>query len=722
MPSRSIVTVTLIVSVATAVAAGIASYDATRVLARASDALLHTKEATLAVERTLSLVRDAETGQRGFLLTGREAYLEPYARALAEIDKQFVHLETLLVDDDAARADLTALSGLITAKTGELARTIVLAKGGTRDAAIAVVLTDEGQLAMRSIRELVARMELREQQQLAVQRLEWLEATATAGRSTAALTLLAVVLLGVLTGVSRRDSARIRASERRLAVTMRSIGDGVIVTDAQGAITMLNGVAEDLTGWTAQEAEGKPLDLVFRIVHEESRQPAENPVTRVLREGRIVGLATHTALLRKDGTERPISDSAAPVFDAERSLIGVVLVFRDATAQRDTERVLRDADRKKDEFLAILAHELRNPLAPIRQAAQIARFTGTTEEQRRWTLDVIDRQVGHMARLLDDLLDVARITRGTLEIRRSRVQLSSVVQDALEMARPLLDAHRHTLDIISPSQDLVLDADPLRLAQVIGNLLTNAAKYTPPAGHIRLSVRRDGDFAVVQVADNGIGLSEDALGKVFDMFVQIDPPFDRAEPGLGIGLALTKGLIALHHGDIEARSAGPGLGSEFIVRLPLASIAHVPAMPPHKAEPRPSISLRVLVADDNRDAADSLALLLKMQGHHVNVAYDGEQALRSLESETPDIALLDIGMPKLSGYEVAERIRAQDGASGIALVAITGWGQTPDEQRARAAGFDHHLIKPVEVDTVLDLVAHSARAVDDSHANLGAST
>jgi signal transduction histidine kinase len=446
------------------------------------------------------------------------------------------------------------------------------------------------------------------------------------------------------------------------------------------------------------------MDEVFRIVNEETRATVESPVGRVLREGGIVGLANHTLLIRRDGVETPIEDSAAPIVDHHGEVIGVVLVFRDATESRAAERAREEADRRKDEFLAVLAHELRNPLAPIRQAAQIARSPGVTDEQVKWSFDVIDRQIGHMARLLDDLMDVSRITRGILEVRRSTVELSTVIDAAIEMARPLIDSREHTLTIDVPEEPLTLDADPLRLAQVIGNLLTNAAKFTARGGRIELRVRRENGQVALSISDNGLGLSAESLSAVFQMFAQVGTPLERSESGLGIGLALSKGLVDLHGGTIEAHSAGIGHGSEFIVRLPLVSGTVADRLVP---APAPSAhvngGLKVLVADDNADAAESLAMLLQLHGHEVQQAHDGKLALDKILSMQPDVALLDIGMPNLNGYEVAECVRKQSWGSHVTLVAITGWGQQEDRQRASAAGFDHHWVKPVEPDAVLAL-------------------
>jgi signal transduction histidine kinase len=356
---------------------------------------------------------------------------------------------------------------------------------------------------------------------------------------------------------------------------------------------------------------------------------------------------------------------------------------------------LRDTDRRKDEFLATLAHELRNPLAPIRQAALISQSPGATAEQKNWSHEVITRQVHHMSLLLDDLLDISRITRGTLELRKQRTDLAGVIEAAVETARPAIDAKRHRLSVELPRVAVQLEADPLRLSQVLSNLLTNAAKYTDPEGQLRLVSEVIGGDVVIRVIDNGIGISPAALPNIFQMFSQVKSVRDRSDGGLGIGLALSRGLIALHSGRLEAHSAGLGHGSEFSVHLPTSVHGMTePASPPAPAAAA-NRQRRILVADDNVDAAESLAMLLRLDGHEVELATNGTDALQVFERTRPEVAILDIGMPGLSGYEVAQRIRG-NGHNEVLLIAVTGWGQDADKARATEAGFDHHFTKPVE--------------------------
>jgi PAS domain S-box-containing protein len=805
------------------------------------------------------------------------------------------------------------------------------------------------------------------------------------------------------------ENARVIFAEReRLHVTLSSIGDAVISTDAEGRVNFLNPVAQRLVGWTNEEAAGRNLEEVFHIVNETTRRTVENPALRALREGVIIGLANHTVLISKQGIECPIDDAAAPIRDDEGRVFGSVLVFRDITERRrneqrlreseqrfreladampqivwtarpdgqidylndrwteftglpptvgnqewanllhpdeaplaserwaasvrtgepfemqlrlrergqqtyrwhlirtiavldqagrvkrwfgtatdihdqkraeessrylahasaqlasvvdyestlqkvanlavphfadwaaadvidgdtlrrlavahqDPERVqlvhelmrlyppdpqspsgvsavlrsgqpelipditdellaqharderhlnlirslglrsyicvplvvsgqpfgaltfataesgrkytpadlalavelanrtsiaiensqlyeaLREADRRKDEFLATLAHELRNPLAPIRNSLQILKMPRVDAETVERSRDMMERQVHHLVRLVDDLLDVSRVMRGKIELRRERIELATVVARAVETIQPLIDAQGHQLNVSLPSESLLIDADPVRLAQVVGNLLTNAAKYTEVNGRIWLSAEAHGDTAVVRVRDSGIGLAPEMVPRIFDLFVQVDHASTRAQGGLGIGLTLVKNLVEMHHGTVEAHSAGLGRGSEFVVRLPIIT---QPLEQPRTARPPPppaASGYRLLVVDDNRDAANSLAMLLRLKGHEVRVAFSGASALELLQTYRPDVVFLDIGMPGMDGYEVARQIRQTPGLEKIVLAALTGWGQQEDRRRTAEAGFNHHLVKPPEPEAIERIVSSLAK-------------
>jgi signal transduction histidine kinase/CheY-like chemotaxis protein len=393
----------------------------------------------------------------------------------------------------------------------------------------------------------------------------------------------------------------------------------------------------------------------------------------------------------------------------------VELYARRAAESIDTTRLDREtqeADRRKGEFLAMLGHELRNPLAPILNALHVMRLPGVSPCEVDQARGVAERQVRHLARLVDDLLDVSRVSRGKIDLRKGRVDLRNSVCRAVETVRPLIEARHHELTLTLPEEPLDLVADAARIDQVLACLLSNAAKYTEPGGRINLAAARDGDEAVVRVCDNGIGIEPDLLPHVFELFTQADRSLDRSQGGLGIGLTLVHRLVELHGGRVTACSAGIGRGSEFLVYLPLATAGcsiHDTA-DPHPAPGRATFVTqprRVLVVDDNIDAARILARLLSADGHRVDVAHDGRKALEIAQVCAPEVVLLDIGLPELNGYEVASRIRSLAGLERVVLVALTGYGQAADRIRASAAGFDHHLVKPVDLEVVRDLIART---------------
>ena len=421
---------------------------------------------------------------------------------------------------------------------------------------------------------------------------------------------------------------------------------------------------------------------------------------------------------RSNGEIRHIVGRAKTIFageGAERHPVRTVGAELDVTGRRrvearlrQSEEALRKADQRKDEFLATLAHELRNPLAPIRTAAEMLTLPNLADEQLSWSRQVIYRQVEHMSRLLDDLLDVARITRGKLQLRLQPVDLGTIVDTAVEAARPIIAARKHGLTVDLAPEIPSFDADPVRLAQVLSNLLTNSAKYTDSPGRISLTARIEDGFVRISVKDNGIGLSRAALGDIFTMFSQVQDSHERTEGGLGIGLALVKGLVDLHGGRIEVFSDGPGHGSEFVVTLPCETLGVQPIEPDAAdTSSRQRISRKILVADDNQDAANTLALLLRLAGHDVRTAHCGQAALTLANEFHPEFALLDIGMPDLNGYDVARELRRTDTGKDVRLIALTGWGQDEDKRRARDAGFDHHLTKPIDPHRLEELLSRS---------------
>jgi signal transduction histidine kinase len=366
------------------------------------------------------------------------------------------------------------------------------------------------------------------------------------------------------------------------------------------------------------------------------------------------------------------------------------------------EQALRAADRRKDEFLATLGHELRNPLAPILNSLEILKLSGAVADgSAAHACAVMDRQVHHLNRLVDDLLEVSRITRGVIEVKKEPQDLVAIVRAAIDTSRPVLEGFRHDLIVNAPAEEICVAGDAVRLAQVFSNLLNNAAKYTNHGGHIVITIATDDHHATVSVKDDGIGIAPNLLGSVFDMFMQVDRSTRRAQGGLGIGLTLVKSLVGMHGGTVEARSDGPGLGSEFVVRLPLLAAE---AKPEASRTIAPLPRRRILIVDDSRDGGESMTVLLRVLGAEVQLVHSGRAALQAVDEFKPDVVLLDIGMPGMDGYEVARRIRANHANRGMMLIALTGWGQDEDRQRSAAAGFNHHLVKPADIDQLRQLL------------------
>ncbi|HEY3634121.1 MAG TPA: PAS domain S-box protein, partial [Caldimonas sp.] len=937
----------------------------TKQLRDESAAVQRSTELLLALDNVLSLAVDAETGQRGYVITGKKEYLAPYRAAVGSIHAQMDALERLVGDDPVQQRLMADVRRRVGAKLGELEVTIALRDRSGFDLARDAIVLGAGHVEMEALRATAAQMAAHETTRLlareqAAKRTYW---AALLGEGVAAAAAVAV-LIGLSLLLARHLRARDRTEQllaaqgELLRTTLASIGDAVITTDTEGRIDQLNAVAEAVTGWSSAEARGQPLDAVFAIVNEATRAPAENPASRALRDGVVVGLANHTRLIRRDGSELPIDDSAAPIRDAAGTVHGCVLVFRDIserraadralaeaqarlsrivtdmaiptmvyaedgevilinqawteisgytaeelktipawtkkaygeraetmnaviaslfdleasidngereittasggtriwhfvtapigrdptgrrmlvtnaidvtegrrldqaladkearmrlamdaanygdweldrasakmvwsaqtrkllgvgadepishglfqarvhpddrarrqdcvadawvtgvlsneyrivrpdgqvrwmssrgrvirgpdghermlgvigdiTEQKKAEHALKDADRRKDEFLATLSHELRNPLAPLRNSLAVLQRSAGDPELFEKVGGVMERQLGHLVRLIDDLLDVSRFSLDKLTLRLEPTDLAAVIEHAVEGCRPAAERSGHVVELRLPEFAVKLQADRARLSQVFSNLIGNACKFTPDGGHVRVAARIDGDRAVVSVRDDGIGIAVGDLGRVFDMFAQVDESFERTNGGLGIGLTLVRRLVEMHGGTVVAKSAGLGQGSEFVVTLPLAPARAV--APPVGAGNGAAASaqrMRMLVVDDNGDSAESLALLLSLAGHETHIARDGPEALTRADALRPDAVLLDLGLPGLSGYEVCKRLRVEPWARAIPIIAITGWGQADDRRRSKEAGFDAHLVKPVVLDELTALL------------------
>jgi PAS domain S-box-containing protein len=488
--------------------------------------------------------------------------------------------------------------------------------------------------------------------------------------------------------------------QSRLAAIVESSDDAIISKTLDGVITSWNSAAERLFGYSAAEAIGKPITLVIPA----DRRDEERTIIERLRQGERID-HYETIRISRHGKEIDISLTISPIRDDRGRIIGASTIAREITERKRVEQALKDADRRKDEFLAMLAHELRNPLAPLRSSLQVLRMTRSNDKVIDQTRGIMQRQVDHMVRLIDDLLDISRISRGKLELLKQRIPLAAVIDIALETCDPLIKKNHHELIVTMPPHPLFIEADQVRVTQVLDNLLTNASKFTPAGGTIWLKAERDNDQAVISVKDTGCGIAPEMLTSIFEMFAQAQQSLERSQGGLGIGLTLVKRLVEMHGGSVEARSAGLGKGSEFVIRLPLAgSVIEQHRLSDAKPPPPPA-GKRVLVADDNHDAAECLGLMLEMMGNEVRTAHDGQEAVELAETFRPQIILLDLGMPGLSGYDAARLIRQQSWSKNVRLVALTGWGQEEDKQRTRAAGFDHHLVKPAEPELLEKLLA-----------------
>jgi PAS domain S-box-containing protein len=508
------------------------------------------------------------------------------------------------------------------------------------------------------------------------------------------------LLLIILTATGNAVSKEIRAKDRHL----QHVTDNAAIMVAQCGRDLrykfANKTFARFLGRPLNDILGKPIQ---EILEPETLTTIEPYIDRVLRGERV----EYEAEMAFAGAGRRfVRGEYVPDYDRDGNVTGWIAAITDITERKRIEDALLTADRRKDEFLATLAHELRNPLAPIRTASALMPMQGQLSPEQVRSLEMIDRQVSQMARLLDDLLDVSRITRDRLELRREPVELSSIVHDAIEMSRPLLDSGKHELSVTLPTEPIFLDADEVRLTQVFGNLLNNACKYTPEGGRIGIAMTRRGADAVIEVTDNGMGIPRDKLESVFDMFSQVDPSLERTHGGLGIGLHLVKRIVELHGGRVEAHSDGPGRGARFVVILSEDSAAQT-APRTVAVSPPPIPSRRVLVVDDNADAADSLSTLLEFGGHQTEIARDGFEAIEKARSYRPDVILLDIGLPGLNGYETCRRIREFSEPNSPIIVALTGWGGAADREKSKQAGFDAHLVKPVDAKRLWQLLGLS---------------
>jgi PAS domain S-box-containing protein len=507
--------------------------------------------------------------------------------------------------------------------------------------------------------------------------------------------------------------AALRDSEDRFRTLVQNLTDyAIFMLDAKGRITYWTEGARRVSGYRAEEVMGRHLAMFYtqdaQHAAEAERELAIAAATgRVEREGWRV---------KKSGERVWVNEIATALYGPDGRLTGFTKISRDLTERKKSEDALREADQRKDEFLATLAHELRNPLAPLRNGLHILRLTSSPDSPSRPTVEMMDRQLTHLVRLVDDLLDVARIRTGKIGLQKKPLYLREVLTASIEAARAAIDANKHRLRVEIPDEDLQVEGDFDRLAQVLQNLLSNAAKYMDPGGEIAVRLERENATAVLRVLDNGVGIPEADLPRVFELFSQVRSHEGRAAGGLGIGLSLVRTLVELHGGTIQAHSDGPGSGSEFVVRLPLwqrdarvASSTSGEALSPENEPHR-----RVLIVDDNVDAAATLATLFTMRGHQVEIAHDGLEAIETVKRFSPELVMMDLGMPRMDGLEATRHLRALPGGDAMQIIALTGWGQESDRARTRAAGFDAHLVKPLDQAVLWDLLKQARAARMDA--------
>lgn len=502
---------------------------------------------------------------------------------------------------------------------------------------------------------------------------------------------------------------KISKSDLEFRRLLEKLPAAAYLCDAQGLITYCNRHAVAL--WGRAPALNDPADRFcgsFKLFSVDGTPIPHDKcwMAQALNHGKEYN-GEEIIIERPDGSRWTALAHANPFFDEAGKVCGAVNVLVDISDRKRSEEVLRQADRNKNDFLAMLAHELRNPLAPLRNGLQIMQLSNNDSAMTAEACKMMERQIANMVRLIDDLLDLSRISKGKLELRKEKIDLRMVVQDALETSRPLIEGASHRLSVVMPAQPVFVCVDRGRLAQVFANLLNNSAKYTERGGQITLTVERQGTDAVVKVKDNGMGISPAVLPKVFELFTQADRSLERTQSGLGIGLSVVRGLVDMHGGIVEATSEGLGKGSEFIVRLSTA------VSPDLEAEQKdggngniyaPS-KYRILVVDDNKDAAISLAMMLKIMGHDTRTAHDGIEAVEAAQAFLPDVVMLDIGLPKLNGYDVCRRIRGKAWGKDMILIAVTGWSQDEDKRQSKEAGFNFHMLKPVDPQAVVKLLA-----------------
>jgi PAS domain S-box-containing protein len=704
-------------------------------LLSAAQAVEHTDEVISQANETQKLLIDMETGMRGYLIAGKPEFLEPYNRASQEINPALDELGRLVSDSPSQTSRVNAVRSQ-SATWMRYARDVIALKTAAGEFERRVT-SGEGKQTMDSMRAQFDALIDQEETLRNGRAQDTRLATWVAVGSG----LMAAILLGViLTIFIRRQLLAVsrsylqallseQAQRQWLNITLTSIGDAVIVTDPEGRINLMNAVAESVVGWSTAEALGRPLPEVFKIVNEDTRAAVENPVTKVLRAGQIVGLANHTILIAKDGREVPIDDSGAPIRDHEGNIIGVVLVFRDITERKhfemEREQLLANAqaaqqeaeaaNRLKDEFLATASHELRTPLTAVVGWSRMLRGGKLDQETSARALESIERNANLQTRLIEDLLDISRIITGKLVLDRQPIEIPPVISDAVNTVRPAAEAKQITIETsFDPQAEPVL-GDANRLQQVIWNLLANAVKFTPKGGHVFVALQRVDSQVEVSVRDTGEGIGAEFLPYVFDRFRQADGRSTRRHGGLGLGLAIVRHLVELHGGTVRAHSDGPGLGATISMRLPILAVfpvvsssnqAGALAFTEEIGNERIAVTcppnldgVHVLIVDDDRDTRQMLNAVLSQCNAKVVTVASAAEALQEMTRLKPDVLVSDLGMPGQDGYDLIKKVRELESRleiKAIPALALTAYAKAEDRVRALADGYQVHLAKPVE--------------------------
>ncbi|MGZ5198540.1 MAG: ATP-binding protein [Telluria sp.] len=650
---------------------------------------------------------DAETGQRGFLLTGDEHFLEPYLAATGTGTVDVIRrpsVDQLLADaraiPSATNFELQLLSRaeqLTHEKLGELAQTISLRRAGRRDEAVAIVREGRGKRLMDALRGTLTELRAEERRQLQASDTQHRFAAEQAAVSNTLASVLALLTLGLLFVTSRRSARAALRKHHAFQMLADNMSQHAWTLAPDGQFLWFNRRWSEYTGLDPATDQGAQW-----------REAAGHPVHRDrVASGLRHAVATGSPwedifpLRAADGSYQWFLVRALPI----RTPDGQVTVWFGTNTNIDErlrlEQELKDGNRRKDEFIATLAHELRNPLAPIQAGLELMKLNPAFPAPLVKTRDIMGRQLAHLVRLIDDLLDVSRISSGKLDLQLDTISVRDVIECALETSRLHIESSGHTLEVKLPAEPLLVRGDLVRLAQVVANLLNNGAKYTPDGGRVCVATERDGDEAVIRVSDNGIGIDKEMLPHIFDLFSQAPSGRERRKGGIGIGLSIARRLVQLHGGTLTAASAGLGTGSTFTIRLPLAVLpAPGTLAQPNRVASSNGAALRVLILDDNADAAQTFGSLLEMAGHSVALAHTGQEAIDLAPGFRPDIAFLDIGLPDMDGYQVARTLRRMPALAHTQLVALTGWGAPRDRQQSRDAGFDQHLTKPVTLEAL----------------------